>query len=148
MLTYLGNKQNIPNLNSIVLGGHSLGGQTVNRYAAIGQSLNVQVPIRYWIGNPDSWLWFNSSRPVESNPGGVCADYDNWRKAFASPPSYNTVLTSQGDAPGLTNFRSKSKIYAKGTLDLGDDKSGCGPFTTGQTRHERFYAQLQRFPPT
>lgn len=149
MTMYFANKSIYPNLKSIVIAGHSLGGQTVNRYAAVGKNLGLSVPIRYWIGNPNDYLWFNStSRPATLTPS-TCNVFDDWRSGLSNyTPTYGASLVSAGVQAVLNNFQSKSKIYAKGTLDFGDDSSTCAPYTVGQNRNERFFEQIKFFPPT
>ena len=63
-------------------------------------------------------------------------------------PTYAASLVASGNNAVLANFQSKSKIYAKGTLDLGDDSSTCAPYNVGVNRDERFYEQIKFFPPT
>lgn len=100
------------------------------------------------MGNPNTYLWFDATRPVYRNPASVCSTYDNWRDGLgASLPSYNSALTGSGRAAVLANWQSKSKVYAKGTSDSGDDSSNCNPGTIGNNRDERFFAGLAAFPP-
>ncbi|KAI4721898.1 hypothetical protein E4T48_01915 [Aureobasidium sp. EXF-10727] len=143
---------NFPNLNQIVIAGHSLGAQTVQRYATVGKpmsSIGVNVPVSYWIANPNSLVWLNSSRPLSTSS---CADYDDWRDGLSNyaayPSVYNTALVASGTSAVLANYQSKNKAYARGTLDMGDDSTGCAPFTTGANRHERFYYFINWWTPT
>lgn len=46
MLQYYDNAALFPNLKSIVVAGHSLGGQAVVRYAALGKNLGLRTPVR------------------------------------------------------------------------------------------------------
>ncbi|KAI4843157.1 hypothetical protein E4T44_06211, partial [Aureobasidium sp. EXF-8845] len=152
LVAWYGNKNNFPNINQIVIAGHSLGAQTVQRYAAVGKplsSVGVTVPVTYWIGNPNSLVWLNSSRPLST---ASCADYDSWRDGLFNytgyPNVYNTGLVASGNAAVQANYAAKSKAYARGTLDMGDDSSSCAPFTTGSNRHERFYYFINWWTPT
>lgn len=152
LIQYYADKSNFPNINQIVIAGHSLGGQTVQRYAAVGKplsSLGVTVPVTYWIANPNSLVWLNSSRPLST---ADCADYDEWRdglSAYADYPSiYNTDLVASGSSAVIANYETKNKAYARGILDMGDDSTGCAPFTTGGNRHERFYYFINWWTPT
>ncbi|KAK5728811.1 hypothetical protein LTR15_001951 [Elasticomyces elasticus] len=122
MIQYFDNKTMYPNLNQIVIAGHSLGGQTVQRYAAIGQPGNVQTPVSYWVGNPNS-LNFTQY-----------------------PMTYGVSLVASGRANILANFNSKAVNWARGTQDLGDDSSSCAPFTAGANRNERFFNFIKAFP--
>ncbi|CAC9890647.1 unnamed protein product, partial [Aureobasidium pullulans] len=152
LIQYYSDKSIFPNVNQVVIAGHSLGAQTVQRYATVGKplsSMGVSVPVTYWIANPNSLVWLNSSRPLSS---ASCAGYDDWRdglNAYADYPSiYNTDLVASGTSAVLANYQSKNKAYARGTLDMGDDSSGCAPFTTGGNRHERFYYFINWWTPT
>lgn len=48
IIQYFDNTALFPKMKQIVIGGHSLGAQTVQRYAAIGQPLNTKSPVSYW----------------------------------------------------------------------------------------------------
>ncbi|THV93191.1 WSC-domain-containing protein [Aureobasidium pullulans] len=152
LIQYYSDKSIFPNVNQVVIAGHSLGAQTVQRYAAVGKplsSMGVTVPVTYWIANPNSLVWLNSSRPLST---ASCAGYDDWRDGLSSyadyPSLYNTGLVASGTSAVLANYQSKNKAYARGTLDMGDDSSGCAPFTTGSNRHERFYYFINWWTPT
>ncbi|KAI5236520.1 hypothetical protein E4T42_09446 [Aureobasidium subglaciale] len=152
LIQYYGDKSVFPNINQIVIAGHSLGAQTVQRYAAVGKplsSMGVSVPVTYWIANPNSLVWLNSSRPLST---ANCADYDEWRDglaAYAAYPSvYNTGLVASGSSAVIANYQAKNKAYARGTQDTGDDSSTCAPFTTGGNRNERFFYFVNYWTPT
>jgi len=60
-----------PNLEEIVIFGHSAGGQYVQRYAAGSQQEDqINVPVRYLVANPSSYMYLNNKRPV-MNVGGI-----------------------------------------------------------------------------
>ena len=63
-------------MKSIVLVGHSMGGQMLARYAAVGDKLNTTSRLVYWIGNPSSYTWLNEYRPMYVPD---CASYDTYR---------------------------------------------------------------------
>jgi triacylglycerol esterase/lipase EstA (alpha/beta hydrolase family) len=42
-------------MKSIVLVGHSMGGQMLARYAAVGDKKDTASRLVYWIGNPSSY---------------------------------------------------------------------------------------------
>lgn len=150
ILEYFGDAATYPNLKSIIVAGHSLGGQYVNRYAAVGNTPSISVPVRFWIGNPNDYLWFDTTRPATKKPAVDCPTYDNWRQGLASgtTPSYADALVGQGRAAVYSNYQSKSKILAKALGDSGDDSSSCAPFTVGQNRDERFFETIKAYPPT
>jgi len=47
MIQYFDNKALFPNLQTIVIAGHSMGSMFVNRYAAIGKQLNTAAALTY-----------------------------------------------------------------------------------------------------
>ncbi len=58
-----------PKLEGIVIAGHSAGGQFVNRYAAGSPVIETienkyQIPVRFLVSNPSSYLYFNMERVV------------------------------------------------------------------------------------
>jgi pimeloyl-ACP methyl ester carboxylesterase len=138
-----------PEMRQIVLVGHSLGGQMLQRYAVIGEQLNPRIPITYWVGNPDSYSWMSPSRPLYIPD---CPDYDNYRDGYtdfaAYGMTYGTDLVAQGEAALEANFQSRQIAYARATQDLGDHSSSCGANTTGQSRNERFFFFLKWWTPS
>ncbi|KAK5123424.1 hypothetical protein LTR85_002856 [Meristemomyces frigidus] len=147
IIQYYDNVTAFPNVNQIVIAGHSLGGQTVQRYAALGQQLNTRSPVSYWVANPDSYVWFSTDRPLSTS---TCSIYDNYREGYTNftsyPMTYGQNLVSAGRPAILANFNSKAVNYARGTLDLGDDASTCAAETTGANRNERFFNFIKAFP--
>lgn len=77
----------------------------MQRYAAVGKlpassgslasqptwSLAVTTPVTYWIGNPNSYVWFTGDRPLSTS---TCSTYDNWREGRLLSPTAFTVRTS------------------------------------------------------
>ncbi|KAI7500184.1 WSC-domain-containing protein [Hortaea werneckii] len=149
IIQYFDNKSLFPNINQIVVAGHSLGGQTVQRYAAIGKQLGTTTPVSYWVGNPNSYVWLSADRPLST---ASCPGYDDYREGYNAfvdyPMTYATDLVASGRSSILANFNSKAVNYARGTLDLGDDSSSCAPGTTGANRNERFFNFIKAFPPS
>jgi hypothetical protein len=98
----LGNKSAFPNLKTIVLAGHSAGGQFSNRYEMANLvHEEVGIPMTYVVSNPSSFAYLDSIRPTSlaypvtaaapgymaappSEPferfgeGGNCVTYDRW----------------------------------------------------------------------
>lgn len=150
LISYFDDKNLFPNVKQIVLAGHSLGGQMIQRYAAISQ-LTTQTPVTHWIGNPDSYAWLSTDRPLST---AGCPDYDQYRAGYTDFESYGDGMTygvdlvSQGREAILSNFQSKQIAYARALLDHGDHSADCGANTTGLDRHERFFYFIYAFPPS
>lgn len=137
-----------PNINQIVIAGHSAGAQCVQRYAEIGNVLSVSTPVSYWVANPNSYAWMSTTRPLDYS---TCPTYDNWPQGFnnySSPYTYAATLVAQGRTAVLARYNSRKVAYARGLLDLGDDSSSCDPMSQGANRHERFLEFVKQFPPS
>jgi hypothetical protein len=159
LIQYYANKYVFPNINQIVVSGHSMGAQMVHRYAAVGKTtsqLGINTPVSYWPGDPNSYVWFSSDRPLAT---GKCPNiFNNWREGLgryvefgsehSTPMTYNTELVAAGAEAVLANYNSKTVAHARATLDKGDHSEDCSPYTTGQDRNERFFEFVRRFPPS
>jgi pimeloyl-ACP methyl ester carboxylesterase len=65
ILRRLGDKETFPNLNAIVITGHSAGGQFVSRYEMANRVADtLGVPVSYVVANPSSYAWPDASRPL------------------------------------------------------------------------------------
>lgn len=139
LVRYFDDTALFPQMKQIVIAGHSLGGQTTQRYAAIGAQLGTRSPVSYWVANPNSYAWLSTSRPLST---ASCPTYDNYREGYSNfasyPMTYGTALVAQGRSAILANFQSKAINYVRGTQDLGDDSSTCAPFTAGANRNGAF----------
>lgn len=149
LIQYFDNKTLFPQMNEIVLVGHSMGGQMLQRYAAISPQVDTNSPVTLWVGNPNSYAWLDSDRPLST---ANCSIYDDYREGYSNfdayPMTYGTSLVSQGVDAIQSNFQSKRIAYARGLLDHGDDSTNCAPYTTGKDRNERFFEFIKAFPPT
>jgi pimeloyl-ACP methyl ester carboxylesterase len=101
VLAQLGDRRIFPNLKTVVLAGHSAGGQLVQRYAAVGRGGDALersgIPIRYVVANPSSYLYFSPQRPVPQSkagftfeiPSNTChGEYDHWKYGLVGTPPY------------------------------------------------------------
>ena len=137
-----------PNINQIVIGGHSLGAQAVQRYAEVGNVLNQKTPVSYWVANPNSFAWLSATRPLATVQ---CSTYDYWRDGLSNfNATYGALLVNNASASGRAavqaRYKSRQIAYARGTLDFGDDSTTCAPYTTGVNRNERFFWFINQFP--
>lgn len=149
MIKYYDDQERFPEMKSIVLVGHSMGGQMLNRYAAVGKKLDTKARVVYWIGNPSSYTWLNSYRPMYI---ADCPDYDNYRDGYTDyedyPMTYNAELVAEGTDAILENFQSRQIAWARALQDMGDHSSTCGANTTGANRNERFFNFIDWFRPS
>ncbi len=160
LLQWYGDRARFPNIRQIVVAGHSLGGQMVQRYAAVGytaRQLGLSVPVSWWVGDPNSLLWLSAERPLSTDR---CPDtYDDYDEGLAGyadfgsdrsgPMAYNLGLVAAGREAVRRNFQGKPVHWGRASRDKGDQSNGdCAPYTTGQDRNERFFEFVRAFPPT
>jgi pimeloyl-ACP methyl ester carboxylesterase len=163
-------KETFPNVRSIVIVGHSAGGQVVNRYAMSNQVHDkLGVPVTYIVSNPSSYAYPDSVRPTSAAydvragaPGYVvgpppnaaafrafgdarnCTTYDQWPFGFRNRTGYSA---SQSDDQLRKQLAARPTIYLLGGLDIlplaGFDGS-CAAMAQGPTRMARgqAYAKL------
>jgi len=77
MLDTLSNKTLYPNLESVVMAGHSAGGQIMQRFAlfstrAKGGSRDLGLDLKFYVANPSSTTYLGPERPVQA-PERDCA---------------------------------------------------------------------------
>lgn len=149
IVKYYDDQERFPNMKSIVLVGHSMGGQMMQRYAAVGKDLQTKARVVYWVGNPSSYTWLNSYRPMYVPD---CPDYDVYRDGYTDyedyPNTYNTELVNEGSDAIIKNFQSKQIAWARALQDMGDHSSTCGANTTGANRNERMFNFIDWFRPS
>ncbi|EME46792.1 hypothetical protein DOTSEDRAFT_169606 [Dothistroma septosporum NZE10] len=152
IIQYFNDATTFPNLHQIVLVGHSMGGQMLQRYAAVGDNLNTRVPVTYWVGNPNSYSWLSPYRPLNTSD---CATFDDYSAGYTAYEdygkggmTYGLPIVQQGIDAVRTNYDSKQIAYARALLDHGDHSSGegCAPYSSGNDRHERFFYFIRWFP--
>ncbi len=149
IIAKLADRHLFPDLNEIVVAGHSAGGQIVQRYAAVQHPnptlASERIALRFVIANPSSYLYFTPWRP---QPTAGCPRYDDWKYGFAKgmPPYV------QGSAASLErHFWGLDITYLYGTLDTDPNHSvldkTCMGEVQGPTRYARghaWFAHLQQ----
>jgi hypothetical protein len=142
-----------PNLQSLVLAGHSAGGQFVNRFAAgstvadaVWDALGVR--IAYVVANPSSYLYLDGWRviPPSANqfaipPAGTlqsCPDYDHYKYGLLERNSYMSRLSS---AQIVSRYRDAPVAVLLGEMDddpaAADLDTTCAAMLQGSSRLER-----------
>jgi hypothetical protein len=112
---------NWPNLQKIVVTGHSAGGQVVGRYAMATQ-IPQAASIRFVPLNPSSWAYLVPQRPVSGSttsfttPSSKCGgSYDEWKYGLAG--DFNSYVGAVGATRIREQFGTREVVYFLGTQD-------------------------------
>ena len=164
LLRRLADKKTFPNLTSIVIAGHSAGGQFVSRYEManrVGDTLGVAVS--YVVANPSSYAWPDPSRvlpvddaSVESAVGGwkletphtkfsygpfdasKAPDYDLWPYGLEKRTGgYTAKMTDDQLKKQLVSRPTTYLLSQVDTLPLGGFDSSPNAMAQGATRRAR-----------
>jgi hypothetical protein len=158
LLGRLADRSHFPNLKTIVLAGHSGGGQLVQRYAVVGRALitlaHEGIQARFVIANPSSYLYFSDDRPGADEKAGpfvakTCPDFDHWKYGPADPVAYVTLSAPNDWTQMEANYAQRDVIYLLGTADTDPHEKdldvSCSGEAQGPTRFVRgqaYYAYL------
>jgi pimeloyl-ACP methyl ester carboxylesterase len=145
LLRRLSRKDVFPSLRSIVVAGHSAGGQYVSRYAMASTAHEgLGVPVTYVVSNPSSYGYPDANRPKESlaefgpfEEGRNCTTYDNWPYGLKDRVGYAAKL---GDEQLRAQLVSRPVVYLLGELDttpLAGFDASCPAMAQGPNRLER-----------
>jgi hypothetical protein len=152
-----------PNLRSIVVTGHSAGGQVTNRYAMSNVVHDeIGVPIRYVISNPSSYAWPTSDRPTRNafsleasapgftfdvddggaafRPGGEgrgCTRYDQWAYGYQNRTGYTAAFSDEQLRSQLAQRPTTYLLSQVDILPLSGFDSSCSAMAQGPTRRAR-----------
>ncbi len=158
LLAKLGDRSLFPNLRTVVVAGHSGGGQVVQRYAVLGRGGDKLaasgIAVRYVVANPSSYAYFSPDRPVAGStafapPGNPssCPGYDTWKYGMNALPPYAGQASS---AAIEAAYAARQVVYLWGGADTNPnqpalDKSCAaelqGPYRLA--RGESYFAYLK-----
>ena len=146
---------NFPNLEQIVICGHSAGGQFVQRYAAgnlVDGTLTRErgISVRYVVANPGSYMYLDGQRWVTGTgynfavpsplPPGCTTTYNAYKYGLDGiPVGHYMAIPSAADI--RENYRLRRVTYLIGELDTSttdpDLDVSCEANTQGSYRRER-----------
>lgn len=175
ILDRLANRDWYPNLEKIVVVGHSAGGQFVQRYAVgteVDQEASVShLSFHYIVANPSSYVYLNDQRVDPESVTTVCDPDVSPRYTFAVPgtcSSYNDYRYGTDDVPSghymgqvtvadwVDNFTARRVTYLMGDEDIQQDReqtnidTSCQAQAQGACRYDRariFFAYMNQFFP-
>jgi pimeloyl-ACP methyl ester carboxylesterase len=148
ILAKLADRRLFPHLKTVVVAGHSGGGQVVQRYAIAGKgeaALTAKgIHVRYVVANPSSYAYFSTDRPLPDGGTGpfegatTCPAYDQWKYGFEATPPY---LKGMSVAALESRFAGRDVVYLLGSEDTNPnhpalDRS-CGAEAEGPYRLAR-----------
>lgn len=164
ILKKLANKQLFPNLQAIVVAGHSAGGQFVARYEMANKVHDtLGVAVSYVVANPSSYAWPDASRPLpvddaapanatlgwkEETPhtkfsygafdAAACARYNKWPAGLEDRTAgYTKGISDEQLKKQLVSRPTTFLLSQVDTLPLGGFDSSCPAMAQGATRRAR-----------
>lgn len=112
-----------PSLETVVIVGHSAGGQFVNRYLAGGSGCaNSEVEVRYVVMNPSSYLYIDARRWSDEagrfeSKARNCTGFDDYKYGLRDLNSY---MRRVGESRIRSNLFTRRAFYLAGSEDRGD----------------------------
>lgn len=149
LLGVLSDRQRFPALASIVVTGHSAGGQFTHRYAGSSPAPEDlgSLRIRFVVANPSTYLWLGPERPAEdgfSRPDSAgCPTWNDWPYGTSNRNSYARATDEPGIRQRLTSRDVRILLGEADTLTANLDVS-CAANLQGRRRFDRGRA-LMRF---
>jgi len=160
ILARLADRVSFPSLQTVVVAGHSGGGQLVQRYAVAGRGegalTRAGIHVRYLAANPSSYVYFSPERPAGDGfatfDGAACPGFDRWKYGMTGLPLY---LAGEDPAALEAAYVARDVVYLLGTGD--DDPNHrfldktCMAEAQGANRYARglaYFRYLQRLRST
>ena len=163
ILRRLAQKDVFPNLKTIVVAGHSAGGQFVIRYEMLNQVHDkLGLAISYLVANPSSYAYVDRLRPVASafpptNSGTAtggpnsnsasslpaflpfadsknCTGFDVWPYGLKARPAYSSALNEEQITKQLVARPVTYLLGEADVLPLGVFDTSCPAMAQGPTR--------------
>ncbi|KAH8832094.1 hypothetical protein DL96DRAFT_1589911 [Flagelloscypha sp. PMI_526] len=146
LVDYYMDKEAYPDLEQVVVAGHSAGGQTAQRYAALRTTEKNDDRLHYWVGNPGSLLWLTEDRPFRNMS---CDGVDTYKYGLSDGiPAYALGDVNSLKRDGVVDrYLGRQVHYAWGTADLGNGDTRCQAMTQGRNHYQRgllFVSQLKK----
>ena len=164
LLARLADRSIFPHLQSVVLAGHSGGGQLVHRYAIVGRGADALsgggIHLRFVIANPSSYVYFSDERPSEGGSlapfqSNACPRFNHWKYGPLDAPAYIPLDANHTWAQMEADYAQRDVIYLLGDADTDPHEKDldvtCGGEAQGPTRWARgraYYVYLHARHPS
>ncbi|PWY98499.1 hypothetical protein BCV70DRAFT_218521 [Testicularia cyperi] len=126
-----------PGLKSVVIAGHSMGAQAVQRYTLLKKTKKYDPNLHFWIGNPGSWAWLDDQRPYQN---ASCGEFDKWGYGITNVSSvvgYARRDVNASREEVVQRYRTRKVHYALGLLDWGQGDTHCQASMQGGSHLDR-----------
>lgn len=130
-------KSQFPNIEKIVIVGHSMGAQAALHYSILRKYNEQQdCSMRFWIGDPGSYTFFDSER---SNSTAHCKSYNNWPYGISrhTIPKYARHRAGHRGKTLIEGFRRRKIDFALALNDNGPGVKNCQARAQGPNRLAR-----------
>jgi hypothetical protein len=147
------NRVLFPNLQTLVITGHSAGGHLTQRYALGSRAEEkTHLKLKYVVANPGTYAYLNNKRPTGMRgryrvPRNPRCRYNHYKYGLEKKNSY---MSRDNNKVMIDRYLKRNVIYLLGDQDLGDVEQSCEAALQGRTRFARgtfFMVHLDRFFP-
>ncbi|MFL9864712.1 alpha/beta hydrolase [Paraburkholderia fungorum] len=147
----LADRKLFPNLQHVVVAGHSGGGQVVQRYAVAARSIDVLtregIDVRYVVANPSTYAYFDAQRP---NAQGVaapfdaaqCAGFNQWKYGMDNRPPY---LNDRSPAQLEAAYAARRIDYLVGGADTDPQQSALDRSCAAEAQGPQRFARAEAY---
>jgi pimeloyl-ACP methyl ester carboxylesterase len=151
IVTRLADRKLFPNLQHVVVAGHSGGGQVVQRNAVAARNIDVLtregIDVRYVVANPSTYAYFDAQRP---NAQGVaapfdaaqCADFNQWKYGMDNRPPY---LDDRSPAQLEATYASRRIDYLVGGADNDPQQSALDRSCAAEAQGPQRFARAEAY---
>jgi hypothetical protein len=146
ILRKVGARAVFPNLQIVVVSGHSAGGQFVTRYQMANRIHDtLGVKLRYVVANPSSYAYPDSTRPVTVNgkldfkrfEGLLCEGYNRWPFGLAEREGYAEKASVDQLRRQLVERPTTYLLGERDVRPVGGFDESCPAMAQGPTRLAR-----------
>jgi pimeloyl-ACP methyl ester carboxylesterase len=158
LIAHLCDRAIFPNLRTIVVAGHSAGGQIVQRYAVVGNAEQLAgaqgIHVRFVVANPSSYIYFSDDRPIFAKSGPIqfapfrspgCPDFNHWKYGPAMPPTYVALAAAANWQETEDGFAKRDVVYLLGTADNDPDHPELDKSCAGEAEGPMRFARGQAY---